>query len=257
MLGGYLGITRGLIVAVLPVLSTCVQHRRPYPEPSSVLGHALGQHLRLSQAPAVYAVLPTAVLVKSRRAVEVRLATLTLVAVTCQFHLSPPVGKKGGKFLGGPHRLWCGVGGKGSRSGRVVGRGSPAHMLARIGKPGCQQPDTPRLPCFVQNPYVRMLVGQIDLNGLQRAGRLGGYPCLDQPVIVACRPLLTRGGGIQSSGICLQLPDACHQDAGAGLDPLGCVQRQQGVEAVLDLLGADAVSQQLFDFAVVQNSIQV
>ena len=112
-------------------------------------------------------------------------------------------------------------------------------------------------PLGVQNPYVRLRVGQTDLNGLQRAEQAGGYPCLDQPVIVAGRLVSVARRGIQSSGICLQLPDACHQDAGAGLDPLGCVQRQQGVEAVLDLLGADTVGQQLFDLAVVQNYNQV
>lgn len=70
-----------------------------------------------------------------------------------------------------------------------------------------------------------MLVGQTDLNGLQGAERLGGYLRTNRTLIVACRPLLTRGGGIQSSGICLQLPDPCHQDMAAGLDPLGLVQR--------------------------------
>ena len=123
------------------------------------------------------------------------------------------------------------------------------HMHARP----CQQPDTHRSASPVQNPYVRMLVGQTELQALQRADRSSGYPCLDQPVIVACRPLLTRGGGIQSSGICLQLPDPCHQDCRAGLDALGCVQRQQGVERVLDLLCRHAVADKLLQILVVQN----
>jgi hypothetical protein len=130
-------------------------------------------------------------------------------------------------------------------------------MLARIGRPGCQQPDTPRSAGPVQNPYVRLRFGQTDLNGLQRAGRLGGYLRTNRTMIVAGRLVSVAWRGIQSSGICLQLPDACHQDCRAGLDSLGCVQRQQGVEAFRDLLGIDAVSQQLFDFAVVQNYNQV
>ena len=130
-------------------------------------------------------------------------------------------------------------------------------MLARIGKPGCQQPDTPRSTGRVQNPYVRLRVGQTDLNGLQRAGRLGGYLRTNRPLIVAGRLVPVAWRGIQSSGICLQLPDACHQGGRAGLDSLGCVQRQQGVEVLGDALDADAASDQLFDFAVVQNSIQV
>ena len=108
-------------------------------------------------------------------------------------------------------------------------------------------------PLVVQNPYVRMLVGRNGLQGLQGADNLSGYPCLDQPLIVACRPLLTSGGGIQSSGICLQLPDPCHQGGRARRDPLGCVQRQQGVERFPNLLSRHAVADKLFDFVVVQN----
>ena len=98
-----------------------------------------------------------------------------------------------------------------------------------------------------------MLVVHAGLQGLQRAGRLGGYLRTNLPLIVAWRPLLTRGGGIQSSGICLQLPDPCHQDTAAGLDALGLVQRQQGVERVLDLLCRHAVADKLLNILVVQN----
>ena len=140
---------------------------------------------------------------------------------------------------------------------RVVGRGSPAHTLARIGRPWLLGARHPQLASRVQNPYGRLRFGQTDLNGLQGAEGLGGYLRTNRTLIVAGRLVSVAWRGIQSSGICLQLPDACHQDAGAGLDSLGCVQRQQGVEAFRDLLGIDAVSQQLFDFAVVQNYNQV
>ncbi len=136
---------------------------------------------------------------------------------------------------------------------RVVVGGTPAHPLAHMQACPCQQPDTHRSASPVQNPYVRMLAVHLGLQGLQRADRSSGYLRLDQPVIVAGRLDPVAWRGIQSSGICLQLPDPCHQDGRAGRDALGCVQRQQGVERVLDLLCRHAVADKLCDILVVQN----
>ena len=108
-------------------------------------------------------------------------------------------------------------------------------------------------PLAVQNPYVRMLVVHIGLQGLQGADRLSGYLRTNLPLIVPARPAVVAWRGIQSSGICLQLPDPYHQDMAARRDPLGCVQRQQGVERFPDLLCRHAVADKLFDFVVVQN----
>ena len=85
---------------------------------------------------------------------------------------------------------------------------------------------------------------------LQRAERSSGYPCLDRPSIVACRCHRTRGEGIQSSGVCLQLTYASHQGFGCWCDALGLVQRQQRVDAVSDLLGCHAIRLQLYNFQV-------
>ena len=98
-------------------------------------------------------------------------------------------------------------------------------MLARIGRPWLLGARHPQLAIRVQKPYVRLRFGQTDLNGLQRAGWLGGYLRTNRTMIVAGRLVSVAWRGIQSSGICLQLPDACHQDCRAGLDALGCVQR--------------------------------
>lgn len=115
--------------------------------------------------------------------------------------------------------------------------------------------DTLWPPRPVQNPYVRLAVGQIDLNGLQGAGAPSGYPGLACTMIAACRCLLMRGNGIGSSGICLQLSDALGQDGSGGLDALGCVQRQQRVQAVGDLLDCQSVCNQFVNFRISQNSL--
>ena len=48
--------------------------------------------------------------------------------------------------------------------------------------------------------------------GLQGAEVLGGYLRTNLPLIVAGRPAAVAWRGIDSSGICLQLPDPSHQD---------------------------------------------
>lgn len=106
---------------------------------------------------------------------------------------------------------------------------------------------------LVHNPYVGMANVHIELQGLQAIGACTGYPCTTLLEIVACRHLLTRGEGIGSRCICLQLLDACDQDAWTGLDALGLVQRQQGVQVLLDPGLADSTFNQLFNFKVVQN----
>ena len=116
--------------------------------------------------------------------------------------------------------------------------------------PAAWEPDTPWRPRPVQNPYVRLRFGQIDLTGLQGAGASSGYPCSTQPMIAACRCLPVACRGIGSSGICLELSDAVGQDGAGGLDALGAVQRQQGLQAAGDLLGGQSVCDQLVNFQV-------
>jgi len=49
--------------------------------------------------------------------------------------------------------------------------------------------DTLLWPRLVQNPYVRLVVVQIDLNGLQGVGAPSGYPGLACTLIACCRPV--------------------------------------------------------------------
>lgn len=90
-------------------------------------------------------------------------------------------------------------------------------------------------PLLVHNPYVRMLHVHIDLNDVGALGRCTGYPCLGLPVIEAWRYLLTRGGGIASSHISMQLHQSLNQVMLFRCDALGCVHGQQGCQALVDV----------------------
>ena len=88
----------------------------------------------------------------------------------------------------------------------------------------------------VHNPYVGMLHVQIDLNDVGTIATCTGYPCLGLPVIEAWRYLLTRGGGIQSSGISVHLHQSFNQVMLLGCDAFSAVDVEQQREAVIDLL---------------------
>ena len=153
----------------------------------------------------------------------------------------------------GPIRYGVGWGGKGR-----VPCASPWAVRLRtrwriyVEACACWEQDT-LLQQLVQNPYVRLMDVPMGSQGLQGAEQLTGYLRTNLPLIVAGRPAVVAWRGIQSSGICLQLPDPCHQDTATGLDALGLVQRQQGVEAVGDLLDRQPACDQLVNFLVVQN----
>jgi hypothetical protein len=98
-----------------------------------------------------------------------------------------------------------------------------------------------------------MLVVPMGSQGLQGADQLTGYLRASLPLIAAGRLAAVAWRGIQSSGICLQLPDPCHQDSRSGRDTLGLVQRQQGVERLLDARDGQPACDQLINMLVVQN----
>jgi hypothetical protein len=76
---------------------------------------------------------------------------------------------------------------------------------------------------------------QIDLNDVGAIATCTGYPCLGLPVIEAWRYLLTRGGGIASSHISMQLHQSLNQVMLFRCDALGCVHGQQGCQALVDV----------------------
>ena len=112
----------------------------------------------------------------------------------------------------GPVRYGVGWGGKGR-----VPRTSPWAVRLRtrwriyVEACACWEQDT-LLQQLVQNPYVRLMDVPMGLQGLQGAEQLTGYLRTNLPLIVAGRPAAVAWRGIQSSGICLQLPDPSHQD---------------------------------------------
>jgi hypothetical protein len=113
----------------------------------------------------------------------------------------------------------------------------------------------PTHPCRVQNPIVRMRIGQNGIQPLQRAEGSGGYPCLDHGVIVACRCHLMRGIGIGSCRIPVHLHDGLAHHCARGCDALGCEQRCDQFLGLAHLFDCHTVVDQLFDFLVVHNCI--
>ena len=105
----------------------------------------------------------------------------------------------------------------------------------------------------VHNPYGGRVLVHIGLEAVGSIGACTGHTCTSHAKIVAGRLVSVAWRGMHSSGICLQLPDPDHQDAGGGLDALGAVQRQQHGQAVLDLAGSNSVCDQLFNFSMSKN----
>ena len=62
-----------------------------------------------------------------------------------------------------------------------------------------------------------------------------------------------RGNGIGSCGIPVHLHQSLNQVALFRGDPLGCVDGQQGCQAVIDVLVGQSEVEQLLDRLVVQN----
>ena len=62
-----------------------------------------------------------------------------------------------------------------------------------------------------------------------------GYPCLHQPMIVACRCLLVAPRGIASACIPVHLQQTCHQLLALGCQTLGFVGSGQDVQAFGDV----------------------
>jgi hypothetical protein len=95
-----------------------------------------------------------------------------------------------------------------------------------------------------------MLHVQIDLNDVGTIATCTGYPCLGLPVIEAWRYLLTRGGGIQSSGISVHLHQSLNQVMLLGCDAFSAVDVEQHCEAVIDLLQRHSKLDQVINMVV-------
>lgn len=150
--------------------------------------------------------------------------------------------KKWGKIAIDPRRPAPGWGGKGCPLARPAAGAACLPRHAHASSTGL---------CTIHT-FVCSLHRYVP-EALQGAERVSGYPCLDRPLIVACRCHRSRGNGIQSFGVCLQLQDASHQDSRGRLDAFGCVQRLQDVQAVSDFFLCQTFCNQLVNFFVVQN----
>lgn len=115
-------------------------------------------------------------------------------------------------------------------------------------------------PPPVQNPYVRLVFGQIGLQALGALGRLCGYPGLALPLIAACRCHSASWRGIGSCGIPVQLQHSIGKDTAGWAQALGLEQRQQGLEAGVDVGIGQTYSIQLTEFSdceVAQNTFSL